>query len=306
MNVYSLYEHTFIFQHNLHNHFLTLEKLIGDGRRHLLGTLWCVTIREFAINLDHVTVLRSGKPTLDDVSFHVARGEHWAIIGPNGAGKSTLLAVCAASTLPVRGTATILGRQVGKVPLGEIRERIGYVTTHHRMDWPMTARDIVLTGFTNTIETPMRWQATAGQTAAADAQLAKFGLLASAATTWRALSQGELGRTLLARATLTKPDLALFDEPAAGLDLAAREQVLDTIDEMTTDNPQLTSVMITHHLEELPTTTTHAALMNGGKIIARGPATDVLTSDNLTACFGSPIVVDYAHGRWSSRSGRTR
>lgn len=259
-----------------------------------------------ALSLDHVTILRSGKPTLDDVSFTVECGEHWAVIGPNGAGKSTLLAVCATSTLPVRGTATILGRQVGKVPVSEIRELIGYVTTHHRMEWPMTARDIVLTGFTNTIETPMRWQPTTEQTAAADAQLAKFGLLASAGTTWRALSQGELGRTLLARATLTKPELALFDEPAAGLDLAAREQVLDTIDEMTTENPQLTSVMITHHLEELPTTTTHSALMRGGTIIASGPATEVLTSENLSDCFGVPIIVDYAHGRWSSRSGRVR
>jgi len=261
---------------------------------------------ELAIDLDHVSILRAGKPTLDDVSFQVRRGEHWAVIGPNGAGKSTLLAVCATSTLPVRGTATILGRQVGKVAVTEIRERLAYVTTHHRLEWPMTARDIVLTGFTNTIETPMRWQATPEQTAAADAQLAKFGLLASAANSWRALSQGELGRTLLARATLTKPELALFDEPAAGLDLAAREQVLDTIDELTTDNPLLTSVMITHHLEELPTTTTHAALMRDGKVIESGFATEILTSATLTACFDMPIVVDYTHGRWSSRSGRVR
>jgi iron complex transport system ATP-binding protein len=271
-----------------------------------VATLSQVDARPFAIDLDHVSILRAGKPTLDDVSFQVRRGEHWAVIGPNGAGKSTLLAVCATSTLPVRGTATILGRQVGKVALTEIRERLAYVTTHHRLEWPMTARDIVLTGFTNTIETPMRWQATPEQTAAADAQLAKFGLLASANTSWRALSQGELGRTLLARATLTKPELALFDEPAAGLDLAAREQVLDTLDELTADNPLMTSVMITHHLEELPSTTTHAALMRSGKIIESGLATEILTSANLTACFGVPIVVDFAHRRWSSRSGRVR
>lgn len=263
-------------------------------------------MREKAIDLDHVTIRRSGKPTLDDASFAVERGEHWAIIGPNGAGKSTLLAVCATSTLPVRGTATILGRQVGKVPVSEIRERIGYVTTHHRMDWPMTTRDIVLTAFTNTIETPMRWRPTPEQTAAADAQLARFGLSRVADTTWRALSQGELGKTFLARATLTQPELVLFDEPAAGLDLAAREQVLDTIDEMVSANPNLTSVMITHHLEELPTTTTHAALMRDGRIIARGAAAEVLTSENLTDCFGVAIVVDFAHDRWSSRSGRVR
>ncbi len=262
------------------------------------------TESKFAIDLDHVSIMRAGKPTLDDVSFQVHTGEHWAIIGPNGAGKSTLLSVCATMTLPVKGTVTVLGGRVGRDSVHEIRERTGYVTTHHQLEWPMTTRDIVLTAFTNSIETPMRWEPTLDQTAAADAQLAHFGLLRVADTTWRALSQGELGRTFLARATLTHPELVLFDEPAAGLDLAAREQVLDTIDEMVTRNPMLTSVMITHHLEELPTTTTHAALMSGGKIIARGPAAEVLTSTNLTECFGLPIVVDFAHGRWSSRSGR--
>lgn len=259
---------------------------------------------DLAIDLDHVSVLRSGKPTLDDVSFQVHRGEHWAVIGPNGAGKSTLLAVCATATLPVRGVVTVLGHQVGKSPVSVIREQLAYVTTHHRLDWPMTARDIVLTGFTNTLETPMRWYPTDEQTTQADAQLAKFGLLASADTSWRALSQGELGRTLLARATLTRPELALFDEPAAGLDLAAREHVLDTIAELTSENPLMTSVMITHHLEELPTSTTHAALMVHGRITESGPAVDVLTSRNLSDCFGVPLAVDFAHGRWSSRSGR--
>jgi iron complex transport system ATP-binding protein len=258
-----------------------------------------------AIELDHVSILRSGKPTLDDVTFEVKSGEQWAVIGPNGAGKSTLLAVCATSTLPVRGTAAIFGMRVGKTPLSDIRERLGYVTTHHSMEWPMTARDIVLTAFTRTVETPMRWEPTPMQTDEANHHLARLGLGHVADTSWRALSQGELGRTLLARATLLKPQMLLLDEPAAGLDLAAREQVLDTIAELSAENPDLTTVMITHHLEELPTSTTHAALMSKGRIITRGFAVDVLTSENLTACFGVPIIVDFAHGRWSSRSGRS-
>jgi iron complex transport system ATP-binding protein len=261
---------------------------------------------EFAIELNHVSILRSGKPTLDDVTFEVQSGEQWAVIGPNGAGKSTLLAVCATSTLPVRGTVTVFGMHVGKTPVSEIREKLGYVTTHHSMEWPMTARDIVLTAFTRTVETPMRWQPTSAQVDEANDHLARVGLGHVADTSWRALSQGELGRTLLARATLLKPQMLLLDEPAAGLDLAAREQVLDTIAELSTANADLTTVMITHHLEELPTSTTHAALMNKGKIIARGSAVEVLTTENLTACFGVPIVVDFAHGRWSSRSGRVR
>lgn len=256
------------------------------------------------IRLDHVTTLRQGRPTLDDISWQVNPGEHWAIVGPNGAGKSTLLSLCAMSSLATMGQVFILGHQVGTVEVSELRKRIGYVTAHHLLEWPLTARDIVLTAFTNTLETPMRWEASAEQIRIADAQLKKFGLTKVADTTWRRLSQGELGRTMLARATLFTPELLLLDEPAAGLDLAARELVLDVLAELQTENPNITTVMITHHLEELPSTTTHAALMREGKIIAQGKAVDVLTSENVTKAFDSPITVDCRDGRWTSRSAK--
>lgn len=258
----------------------------------------------YMIKLQDVSVIRQGRPTLDNVSFEIKKGEQWAIIGPNGAGKSTMLSLFATTTLPSKGDVFVMGHKVGTIEVSRLREHMGYVTAHHQLDWPMTARDIVLTAFTNTLETPMRWVASNEQLEIANAQLEKFGLTRVADTTWRGLSQGELGRCFLARAALTKPSLLLLDEPAAGLDLAAREQVLDLISELRVEDPELTSVMITHHLEELPSTTTHAALMAQGKIVAQGPAEEILTSENLRETFGIPIIVNYAHGRWSTRSGK--
>lgn len=254
------------------------------------------------IRLDDVSVIRQGRPTLDSVNFAVQAGEQWALIGPNGAGKSTLLSICATVTMPTKGDAIVFGQRLGTVDKSELRRKIGYVTNHHQLEWPLSALDIVLTAFTNSLETPMRWLPTDIELAQAKSQLEKFDLREMADTKWMKLSQGELARLLLARALLIPPALLLLDEPAAGLDLGAREQVLDLLAELTAENPQLATVMITHHLEELPTSTTHAALMSHGRIIASGAAAEVLTTENISETFRQPIAVDYANGRWSTRS----
>ena len=254
------------------------------------------------ITLEDVSIIRQGRPTLDGVTFAVQPGEQWAVIGPNGAGKSTLLSICATVTMPTRGDAYVFGQRLGTVDKAELRRKIGYVTNHHQLEWPLTALEIVLTGFTNSLETPMRWLPTSVELTQAKSQLAKFGLREIADTKWMKLSQGELARLLLARALLIPPALLLLDEPAAGLDLGAREQVLDLLAGLTAENPLLATVMITHHLEELPTSTTHAALMLHGRIIASGAAATVLTTENISDTFKRPIAVDYAHGRWSTRS----
>ena len=258
------------------------------------------------IFLDHVTTLRGGRPTLDDVTFEVMEGESWVVMGPNGAGKSTLLSICATISKPSHGTANILGHRVGTIDVAELRRHIGYVTSHHQLEWPMTARDVVLTSFTNSVETPMRWYPTPEQTAAADAQLAHFGLAHVADTNWSRLSQGELGRTSLARAALSNPKLLLLDEPAAGLDLAAREQLLEIIaslgDAALAQGHPLTSVIVTHHLEELPVSATHAALLKNGRIVYRGPIGEVITSTNISEIFETPVKVErHEDGRWSAR-----
>jgi iron complex transport system ATP-binding protein len=123
-------------------------------------------------------------------------------------------------------------------------------------------------------------------------------------TEWYVMSQGERGRTLIARALILQPKLLVLDEPMTGLDLTAREQLLDTLDDLSAAEPSITSVLVTHHLDELPASTTHAALMSHGAVIAAGPAVEVLTSENVSLAFEHPITVDYRDGRWAARSAR--
>jgi iron complex transport system ATP-binding protein len=120
------------------------------------------------------------------------------------------------------------------------------------------------------------------------------------------LSQGERGRALIARALVAEPQLLLLDEPTTGLDVAAREQLLETMDGLDDTHPDVASILVTHHLEELPTTTTHALLIADGRTVASGRAREVVTTDTVTTAFSHPVRVGYSEGRWSARAKATR
>ena len=256
--------------------------------------------------LADVTFRRDGKQIIDGISLTVQRGEHWALLGPNGAGKSTLLGFCAAVTFPTSGTVHVLGEQMGRVDLAQIRRFIGHVNPRHRLQYSLSVREVVLTGITATIDTPMRWTPSAEQDRRADAMIDAVGLSHKAADVWPTLSQGERGRTLIARALVSEPQLLLLDEPTTGLDVAAREQLLETIDSLDDTHPEVASILVTHHLEELPTTTTHALLIAEGRTVAIGPARTTVTTENVSAAFAHPVVVGYDEGRWTARAKATR
>lgn len=254
-----------------------------------------------ALELHDVAFIRDGKRILDGIGFEVARGEHWALIGPNGAGKSTLLNICGAVTFPSRGTAQILGAQLGRIDLRELRRSIGFVNPRHPLRSNLSARDVVLTGETGSIELVPRWQP-------ADDILDRARILVKTMgiddeLRWHTMSQGERGRALIARALMTDPPLLLLDEPSTGLDVAAREQMIRTIAELPQSHPGLTSVMVTHHFEELPPSTTHAALLRKGRLVAAGPVDGVLTTERVSQCFDHPIEVLRRRGRWSAIAG---
>jgi iron complex transport system ATP-binding protein len=256
------------------------------------------------LELQDVTYRRDGNEIIRGVSFTVRAGEHWALLGPNGAGKSTLLGFCGAVTHPSSGTVRVLGEQLGQVELQALRRAIGHVNPRHPLRSPLTVRDITLTGLTGTIETAPRWRPTAEEAGRAGELLDALGLGPKAASRWNVLSQGERGRVLIARALISEPRLLLLDEPSTGLDIAAREQLLETIDLLTETHPGVASVLVTHHLEELPSTTTHALLLADGQVVAAGPATAAITSENVSAAFDHPIDVGYHDGRWSARAAR--
>lgn len=246
-------------------------------------------------------VTRSGRDLLHDVDLTVRSGEHWALLGPNGAGKSTLLAVLGATSHPSAGTVDVLGRRLGRVDVRELREQIGHVDPRHRVTSPLTVLEVVLTGVTGTTDLMMRWSPTADQLATARGHVADVGLEARVDAAWPVLSQGERGRALIARALMSEPHLLLLDEPATGLDVAAREHLLDTVDALRLRRPGLGSVMVTHHLEDLPTSTSHAMLLRDGAVVAQGPADRVITSSAVSHAFDFPLAVVRTEGRWHAR-----
>ncbi|WP_446666449.1 ABC transporter ATP-binding protein [Flexivirga sp. B27] len=256
---------------------------------------------ENALDLQDVAFIRDGKRLLDEITLTVGRGEHWALIGPNGAGKSTLLNICGGVTFPSRGNVRILGAQLGRVDLRDLRRSIGFVNPRHPLRSNMRAADIALTGETGSIELVPRWTPPDHVRDRAALLLKTMGVEDD--LRWHTMSQGERGRVLIARALMTDPPLLLLDEPSTGLDVAAREQMIRTIAELPEAHPQLTSVMVTHHFEELPPSTTHAALLRGGRLVAAGPVDRVLTTDRVTECFDHPIEIVRRRGRWSAIAG---
>ncbi|MCW2935617.1 MAG: transporter ATP-binding protein [Actinomycetia bacterium] len=265
-----------------------------------------VTNSRAVLELIDVTYRRERKEILHGISFTVRAGEHWALLGPNGAGKSTILGFCGAVTHPTTGTVHVLGEQLGRVELLLLRRAIGHVNPRHPLRSPLTIREVVLSGITGTIELPLRWRPTDEEADSAGTLIKTLGLAGKADDRWPTLSQGERGRTLIARALICDPELLLLDEPATGLDLAAREQLLETIDLLDESHPGTASVLVTHHLEELPATTTHALLLAAGRVVAAGPVSDVVTAEHVSAAFDYPIQVRRAEdGRWSARARRS-
>jgi len=257
------------------------------------------------LRMSDVDLVRNGNLLLDSVSLTVRPGEHWALLGANGAGKSTMLSLLGAQVHPTRGTVEVLGRTLGRVDLRWLRTQLGHVDPRHPLGSPLRLFDVVLTGVTNTIEPVPRWRPTEEQVARAHRLVAMLGLTHRIDARWQTLSQGERGRVLIARALLPEPKLLLLDEPATGLDLAAREQLLESLDVLRADHPELATVLVTHHLEELPASTTHAMLIRAGRLIAAGPAEAVLTTEHVSACFDHPVRIEHGAGRWTARAGRT-
>lgn len=262
------------------------------------------SIAPVVLDVADVRVARAGRDLLAGVSLRVRAAEHWALIGPNGAGKTTLLTLCGALGHPTSGTVDVLGRRLGRVDLSELRRRIGHVDPRHRMLRDNTVHEVVLTGLTGSSDPVARWSPTPAEEARARSLTASVGLGARSTARWSVLSQGERGRALIARALLASPALLLLDEPATGLDVAAREHLLDTLDEVRASHPDVASVTVTHHLEDLPASTSHAVLLRDGRVFAQGPADDVLTSELVSAAFDHPLVIERVAGRWSARTRR--
>jgi iron complex transport system ATP-binding protein len=244
--------------------------------------------------------LEDGASILNGISWSIGPGEHWAVIGPNGAGKSTLLSVATARRYPSRGRVEVLGRTFGESNMLELRQLIGIVDPHLRLyDW-FTAEEIVLTGIDGTVQ-PRPDGYSGDEVAHARQMMSRLGLAGMEEREIKTCSQGERQRVRIARALMTRPRLLFLDEPASGLDLPAREALIGALGDLSWSDPELATVVISHHLEELAPTTSHAMLMRSGGIVAAGPVDEVLTGRLVSETFAIPISIARSDGRWTAR-----
>ena len=255
------------------------------------------------LSMSGVAVVRQGATLLSDLDWTVREGERWVVLGPNGAGKTTLLQIAGAALFPSRGTVELLGERYGKADLGDLRTRVGLSSAAlgDRVPPQERALDVVVTASYGVVG---RWNErydSADVDRASDL-LGRVGLARLADRRFGSLSEGERKRVLLARALMTDPELLLLDEPAAGLDLGAREALMRLLARLWADPDGPPVVLVTHHVEEVPVGTTHALLLARGRSTAAGTVADVLTSPLLSQTFGLPLVVDRSGGRFFARA----
>ncbi len=255
------------------------------------------------VELAGVGVRRGGADLLTDVDWTVREGERWVVLGPNGAGKTTLLSVAATLLHPSSGVAAVLGEVLGATDVFELRPRIGLASAAlaDRIPGGETVGDVVVTA-ARALYGRSREGYDATDAIQAMRVLDRVGAGRLVRRTYGTLSEGERKRVQIARALMTDPELLLLDEPAAGLDLGAREGLVQILAELAADPAAPTLVLVTHHLEEVPPGVTHAMALRGGRVTAAGPIAEVLTGDVLGATFGLPLRVAAAAGRWSARA----
>ncbi|HEY6811216.1 MAG TPA: ABC transporter ATP-binding protein [Propionibacteriaceae bacterium] len=255
------------------------------------------------VDLAGVSIVRNGSTLINDINWEVDESDRWVIIGPNGAGKTTLLQVISAQIHPTSGVAGLLGEVLGTVDVFELRPRIGLTSAALAERIPRSERvhDVVVSASYAVVG---RWREQYDELdhERADELLIQLRIDRLADRTFGTLSEGERKRVQIARALMTDPELLLLDEPAAGLDLAGRESLVTTLSELAQDQYAPATVLVTHHVEEIPSGITHAMLLKEGSIVAAGPLRETLTAENLTKTFDIELTLDEADGRWTARA----
>ena len=249
-----------------------------------------------------MTVRRGQATLIDSVDWTVTEDQRWVVLGPNGAGKTTLLQVASAQMHPTAGVAGILDEVLGTVDVFDLRPRIGLTSAAlaERIPRDERVRDVVVSASYGVVG---RWREAYDDLdhERAHELLVEVGVAHLADRTFGTLSEGERKRVQVARALMTDPELLLLDEPAAGLDLGGREDLVNTLSVLADDPGSPATVLVSHHVEEIPPGFTHAMLLRGGRVVAAGPVDDVVTEEHLGETFGMPLVLQRDNGRISAR-----
>ncbi|HEX2499728.1 MAG: ABC transporter ATP-binding protein [Actinomycetes bacterium] len=255
------------------------------------------------LEMADVTVVRAGAKLLDTVSWSVSESDRWIVLGPNGAGKTTLLQVAAAQVHPTSGVAGILGEVLGTTNVFELRPRIGLTSAALADRLPAGERvaDVVLTASYAVLG---RWRERyeGYDEQRAGTLLDQLGVTSLAERRFGTLSEGERKRVQIARALMTDPELLLLDEPAAGLDLGGREDLVRRLGALARDPHSPAIVLVTHHVEEIPDGFTHVLMLRAGAVVAAGPIPATLTAANLSSTFGIPLALRRDGTRWTAHA----
>ena len=266
-----------------------------------------VTDDDLLIDFRRVTLRRGGRVLVGPVDWQVELDERWVVIGPNGAGKTSLLRMAAAMEYPSSGVAVVLGERLGRVDMAELRQRVGLSSSAlaQRIPDEELVRDLVVSAGYAVLG---RWRERYDDMDYLRAldTLESVGAEHLADRTYGTLSEGERTRVLIARSLMTDPELLLLDEPAAGLDLGGREDLVARLADLAADPDSPALVLVTHHVEEIPPGFSHCLILAEGQVLAAGLLADTLTAENLSAAFGQSIAVDSIDGRYFARRVRTR
>ena len=254
-----------------------------------------------------VSVRRGQALLLDAINWRVEPSDRWVVLGPNGAGKTTLLQVAGALIHPTSGVAGILEEVLGTVDVFELRPRIGLTSASLAERIPRSERvqDVVISAAYGVVG---RWREEYDDFdhERAERLLIEVGAKHLADRTFGTLSEGERKRVQIARALMTDPELLLLDEPAAGLDLGGREDLVSTLSTLAMDPDSPATILVSHHVEEIPPGFTHALLLREGRVVASGPIELTVTEQSLAETFGMALELTVHDGRYSARRRHRR
>jgi iron complex transport system ATP-binding protein len=245
------------------------------------------------LELERIIFQRGDRRILDDVSLAVDRGENWLVLGANGSGKTTLLRIASMYEHPTSGTVRVLGEELGRTDVRQLRRRVGYASAALASELrpQLTAGDAVMTAKHAALEPWWHRYDDADRARAVDC-LGRLGVAHLAARTLATLSSGEQQRVLLARTLMNDPGVVLLDEPSARLDLGGREQLVAALADLASAATSPPFVLVTHHVDEIPVGVTHALLLRDGRAVTQGVLDDALTADSLSECFGLALSLE--------------
>lgn len=257
---------------------------------------------EPALDLRCVSVVRSGTWIVSGVDWRVEAGERWVVVGPNGAGKSTVLSIASTRLWPSRGSVGVLGEEIGTVDARILRRRIvdASAALGEEVHGQLTAAEVVVSAATGALAPWWDAYSDDDRVRARDL-LDLMGVAGLVDRAYATLSTGERQRVLLARTLMPDPDLLLLDEPAAGLDLSAREDLVDRLAALAARERPAAIVLVTHHLEEVPPGFDRALLLSYGRVVAAGPVGEVLSDGPLSEAYGVGLRVTREAGRFTAR-----